>query len=108
MEWSSYNATDSGKNIPVWLTVDWILGQFSKNRHDAQKNYRDFVADGICNNKSPLQYVVGQLILGEQPFIDKIKPFLSEKSELKEDHPQPAHSRATELRHALPGTFETQ
>ena len=28
--WSSYNATTTGKNVPEWLTVDWVLAQFSK------------------------------------------------------------------------------
>jgi putative transposase len=34
-------------STPEFLTTDWVLGQFGKNRAQAQKHYRDFVKDGL-------------------------------------------------------------
>jgi len=82
--WSSYAATASGKNVPAWLTVDWVLFQFSKRRTEAQKSYRDFVFDGLEVKDSPLKKAAGQLILGGQNFIDSLKLKIMDKSEIKE------------------------
>lgn len=40
-KWSSYRATAGLASVPEFLTTDWVLGQFGKNRAQAQKRYRD-------------------------------------------------------------------
>ena len=35
-----------------YLTIDWVLGQFSDNKKHAQKLFEDFVMEGI-NEDSP-------------------------------------------------------
>jgi len=82
--WSSYGVTALGKSVPDWLTVDWVLSQFSKRRAEAQKNYHDFVLDGLDVEGSPLKKVVGQLILGGKSFIESLHLQILDKSEIKE------------------------
>ncbi len=83
-EWSSYRATASGKKVPNWLTVDWILSQFSKNRIEARQKYREFVLDALDMSESPFEKVVGQLILGGKSFVESLNPQFIDKSEIKE------------------------
>jgi REP element-mobilizing transposase RayT len=45
--WSSYKASVGLIRKPAFLTVDWILGQFGKNRLEAQKAHRQFVLGGV-------------------------------------------------------------
>jgi hypothetical protein len=82
-EWSSYEATAGLKNVPDYLTVDWILGLFSKNKGEAQKRYREFVKEGIQVG-SPWDNLQGQILLGEDGFIEKYKDLLSDKEQVKE------------------------
>jgi len=83
-QWSSYRATASGKKELEWLTVDWILSQFSKNRIEAQQKYREFVLDALDMSASPFEKVVGQLILGGKSFVESLSSQLIDKSEIKE------------------------
>ena len=46
-KWSSYRATAGLASVPEFLTTDWVLAQFGKNRAQAQKRYRDFVREGL-------------------------------------------------------------
>lgn len=66
-----------------FLTVDWILGQFGKNRREAQKEYRRFVQAGM-KGVTPWEELKAQCILGGKEFIEKLKPALKDKSMLKE------------------------
>ena len=70
-KWSSYNATAGHVQSPDWLTVDWILGTFSKNRKEAQRQYRAHVKEGI-NGDSPFDNLREGVILGDQQFVDWI------------------------------------
>ena len=81
--WSSYGATAGLKNMPEYLTVDWILRLFSSNKKEAQKRYRKFVSEGIQKG-SPWNDLQGQILLGEEGFIDKFKDHLSDKEKIKE------------------------
>jgi len=81
--WSSYLSTISGKGIPQYLTIDWILGQFSNDKKRAQKLYRNFVIKGI-KKEAPWKNLKGQIFLGEKRFIEKCKAVLTNKNELKE------------------------
>jgi putative transposase len=78
-KWSSYRATAGLVSTPEFLTTDWVLGQFGKNRAQAQKHYRDFVKDGL--ESRPWEALQGQIYLGSEAFIEKHTP---QNRELKE------------------------
>lgn len=82
-KWSSYSATAGIKKTPHYLTVDWILGQFGSIRRKAEKQYKEFVLSGI-KEESPWKKLKGQILLGEEEFIEKFKEFLVQKEEISE------------------------
>ena len=82
-KWSSYRATIGIKSVPDYLMVDWILGLFGSKKGEAQKRYRQFVREGI-HQGSPWEELQGQVLLGEEGFIDKFKDLLSDKERIKE------------------------
>jgi putative transposase len=82
-KWSSYAATAGLKKTPEYLTVDWLLGVFGNDRKTPQKQYRNFVKEGI-NRKSPLGELQGQILLGEDSFVEKFKDLLGNKEAIKE------------------------
>jgi putative transposase len=68
--WGSYRATCGIINSPAFLTTDWILGQFSTIRDNAQKLYKLFVTEGTTK-ESPWKELKGQIFLGDKTFIEK-------------------------------------
>lgn len=82
-KWSSYHYTAGMKKVPVFLTTDWIIGYFSKSKAEAQKLYRKFVKEGI-NASSPWNELRGQILLGEETFIERYKKLLHGKEQIKE------------------------
>ncbi len=82
-KWSSYGATAGLIKAPSYLTVDWLVGLFSRNKSEAQKRYRQFVRKGIQKG-SPWVDLQGQVLLGEEDFIEKYKDLLSDKEQVKE------------------------
>jgi len=44
--WSSYLATINAVSVPEWLDVNWLLGQFGKQRQQAIRVYVRFVMEG--------------------------------------------------------------
>lgn len=79
-KWSSYNATAGHTKTPDWLTTDWILSTCSKNRQEAQKQYRQHVKEGIGGD-SPFDNVQEGIILGDQQFTDWIWATVTNGSE---------------------------
>ena len=69
-EWSSYRAMAGLNEAPPFLTVDWILSQFSDDREKAQHLYCKFVAEGV--GKSPWNKLRGQIYLGSERFIESV------------------------------------
>ncbi len=78
-KWSSYRATAGLASAPEFLTTDWVLRQFGKNRTQAQKRYREFVREGL--ESRPWEALQGQIYLGSEAFIKRHSP---ENRELKE------------------------
>jgi putative transposase len=78
-KWSSYRATAGLVSVPEFLTTDWVLGQFGKNRPKAHKRYREFVREGLASR--PWEALKGQIYLGSEQFIEKHSP---QNIELKE------------------------
>ena len=84
-QWSSYRSTASATgNPPEYLTTDWILGQFSKNRAAARQRYREFVADGMVKQDQPWSKLVGQIFMGSERFIARVQDLVDDKQEIKE------------------------
>jgi len=81
--WSSYQATAGLRKKPDYLTTDWILGLFSSKRTVAQRQYRKFVREGI-HRGTPWGKVQGQVLLGEEGFVEKFKDLLEDKRGVKE------------------------
>jgi REP element-mobilizing transposase RayT len=82
-QWSSYKDTAGyGKGISC-LTKDWILLQFGSRRTEAENRYREFVRAGI-KAETPWKEIKGQLYLGDEKFIDRIKKMIRGKETLKE------------------------
>ena len=84
-DWSSYRATAYAVKAPDFLTVDWILGQFAKNRNKARKAYRKFVTEGLVKiEETPWKKLVGQIVFGGSDFVADIQSRLSEAKEIGE------------------------
>ncbi len=67
--WSSHNVYLGNVSVP-WLTTDWVLSQFAKQKKRAIRLYRDFVLDGIDegHRKEFHQGNIEGRILGEDRF----------------------------------------
>ena len=82
-QWSSYRATAGLKSPPPYLTVDWILRQFDRQKAMAQRRYIAFVMEGR-QAQSPWEKLQGQIILGRQGFVESFKDLLAGKAAIKE------------------------
>jgi REP-associated tyrosine transposase len=83
-EWSSYLPTLGKRKNPEYLTVEWMLSNFSSSLRQARNNYRQFVKDGISVKESPWERVSGQIVLGSEAFLEKMKDILYEKEKITE------------------------
>jgi putative transposase len=82
-QWSSYRGT-AGKGKPhPSLTADWILGQLSGKRAKAEKEYRQFVQEGM-GKTSLWAEVKGQTILGDDEFVDSLIDHLKKHKDVPE------------------------
>jgi putative transposase len=81
--WSSFRFTALMKNPPDYLTTDWILGLFNQKKPEAQKLYREFVRAGL-GLKSPWEELQGQILLGEEAFVDSHRDLLHDQQPIKE------------------------
>jgi len=81
--WSSYRATMGQVDRPAWLSTDWVLSQFAKGRAVAQHRYAAFVLEGK-NQPSPWPELKGQILLGSDGFVEKMRPLLEERSDVLE------------------------
>ena len=81
--WSSYRATAGKIETPSYLTCDWVLSQFAQGKAIAQRRYREFVNAGVGVD-SPWLKLKGQILLGSDAFIQKIRPLLAKQAGLKE------------------------
>ncbi len=82
-KWSSYGATAGIIQAPDFLTVDWILGVFGNKKGTAQERYRQFAKEGM-NQKSPWENLRGQILLGEERFVEGFKELLTDKEKISE------------------------
>mgnify|MGYP002075353023 CR=1 FL=1 len=82
-KWSSYRGTAGVADPPPWLTVDWVLRQFSKERHKAAHHYRRFVREGI-SRPSIWDDVRAQVLLGKEDFVERLKGYVKGYEEISE------------------------
>jgi REP element-mobilizing transposase RayT len=82
-KWSSYRATTGEEQPHACLSRDWALGQFSRTRANAEKEYRHFVKWGI-GKEAIWNEVKGQLILGEDDFVDSLTDHLKRHKDVLE------------------------
>ncbi len=82
-KWSNYRATSGIARTPKFLTVDWILSQFARDREGAKAGYRAFVAAGV-NQNSPWVDLRGQIFLGTEKFASRLLELLKEKKNAQE------------------------
>jgi len=71
--WSSYRGTAGEQTAPVWLSTAWILAQFGPRQREAERRYRQFVAEGR-DGPRPWEQLHGQIYLGSEEFIAHHQP----------------------------------
>ncbi len=81
--WSSYRATAGLSKPPAFLTREWLLSQFGRERRTAQTRYRAFVAQGM-EQPSPWGKLTGQILLGSEAFVKKLAGKLNAAKPLPE------------------------
>lgn len=93
-EWTSHRAVIGKVEAPDWLAVDDVLANFGDNREVARERYRCFVDAGIGRPDRPWDHLVGQLYLGTEEWVDRVR----ERIELKpraDEHPRAQRIVAT-------------
>jgi hypothetical protein len=70
--WSSFGSTAGVAAKPDFLSIDWILAQFSDSRSKAAQLYREFVLSGI-GKESPWKDLKAGLFVGSTSFVDEVK-----------------------------------
>jgi putative transposase len=81
--WSSYNAMVGTTTSPEWLSNEFLLAQFSKQRYTAIKKYQQFVNDGLKNG-SIWHRLSNQVYLGDKDFVDRVQKYLTDdKSDIQ-------------------------
>ena len=73
--WSSYRAMVGMTPSPEWLSSEFLLSQFSKQRKTAIKRYRQFVSEGL-KNSSIWHQLSNQVYLGDKAFVDRVQKYL--------------------------------
>jgi len=81
--WSSYKSTAGIGKKPDFLFTDWVLAQFGHNRKAAQKKYQSFILAGT-DEEAPWKKLTGQCLLGGASFLEKLLPYLNDKTALAE------------------------
>lgn len=78
--WSSHNVYLGNIFVP-WLTTDWVLSQFARQKKRAVEQYQDFVLEGK-NEASRKEFYQGNIegrILGEDRFAEEALVKASQK-----------------------------
>ncbi|MFO0700713.1 MAG: transposase [Nitrospira sp.] len=82
-KWSSYRATAGLATCLPWLTVDWILSQFGRGRHQAVGHYQRFVREGL-SRPSIWEGLRAQVLLGDDDFVEQLQGYLKDHEEIAE------------------------
>lgn len=80
-KWSSYPGYIGEAKENKWVEYSWVLSKLGREEREAKKKYRGYVEEGLrAEVESPLKDLHGQIILGEDTFIEKIKKMLKGKN----------------------------
>ena len=71
--WGSYEATLGRVSCPLFLTTDWILGQFGDRFNEARQRYQTYVSE-YEDAQNPWQKLKGQIYLGTDLFVETHQP----------------------------------
>ena len=71
--WSSYPAMVGTVIPPEWLTTDWVLSQFGRQKVRAMKKYRQFVMEGLQQKPDIWSELKGQIYLGDDTFVSNMQ-----------------------------------
>jgi REP element-mobilizing transposase RayT len=86
-EWSSHRAALGLTRAPEWLAVDDLLMQFAPKRDLARAYYKEFVDCAIGLDCNPWKDLVGQIYLGSEDWIAKMREQVDLKPRCA-DHPR--------------------
>jgi len=76
--WSSYPGFIGKGNKYDWVEYSWVLGQFGPDEQMASQEYKSFVDSGLKAEQGSLfNGVRGQVILGDERFLEKTKKLLA-------------------------------
>jgi len=78
-QWSSYRSMVGKASDPSWLATDALLAQFGNRKTSAQRNFRQFVSEGI-GRESIWKNLNRQIYLGDEKFIAQMHEELDKKS----------------------------
>lgn len=81
--WSSYAGTAGLAEAPDFLSTDWVLKQFGKQKKTAEQQYQKFVHAGI-GGPSPWVNLRRQILLGDDEFVGNMTALLSDVGEIRE------------------------
>jgi len=81
--WSSYRAMIGVAETPSWLSTDWLLAQFSRQRRRAIAGYMDFVCAGV-GQASVWKDLQNQIYLGSETFIKRMQKKIAGRGRLDE------------------------
>ena len=79
-QWSSYLVFIGQEKANKWLTTDWVLSQFGRNKQRARENYQRFVLEGVGQKLDIWSGLKGQIYLGDENFVSTMQNKI-EKSE---------------------------
>ena len=84
--WSSYRGYVSSRRRPSFLDCSDVLDYFGGDDVKGRRQYAIFVKEGIgAEVENPFEEVVGQLVLGGEEFVERIKErFLSQEQKDRE------------------------
>jgi putative transposase len=72
-KWSSYLDYIRKRQKNGWLTRDWILRKYSRDKTEAGKLYQAFIEEGLSLKENPFDSLKAGIILGSESFINEIK-----------------------------------
>ncbi|MGH7884533.1 MAG: transposase [Thermodesulfobacteriota bacterium] len=84
-KWSSYEGFIKNKKELEWINYEWILSSFSKVKSISRSKYREYVREGIKDSvENPLNKVIGQIVLGGEKLLEKVKQIAKSEDKLDE------------------------
>lgn len=76
--WSSYSGYIGRGKEYEWVEYAWILSQFGSRRLRARRKYREYTEEALSKKiENPLKGLRGQVILGGEEFVKRIRGMLT-------------------------------